>query len=46
MLQNTVLFHMSDQGFIGETEVSSQGILGEFSAGGSRRRIVVEDDLM
>jgi hypothetical protein len=37
---------VSDQGFIGETEASSGGVIGEFSVGGSRVRFVIEEDFV
>jgi hypothetical protein len=37
---------MSDQGFIGETEASSEGVIGEFSGADSRRRFVVGEELI
>jgi hypothetical protein len=40
-VQNTLLFRVSYQGFIGETEVSSQSFLSEFLAGDSRKNLIV-----
>jgi hypothetical protein len=36
---------MSDQGFIGETEASSGGVIGEILVADSRGRFVIGEDL-
>jgi hypothetical protein len=35
---------VSDQGFIGETEASSGGVIGQFSVGDSRGNFVIEEE--
>jgi hypothetical protein len=37
---------MSDQGFIGETETSSVGVISQFSVADNRGRFVVGEDLI
>jgi hypothetical protein len=44
-VQNALSFRVSDPGFIGETEISSWEVLGEFSVGDSHGRFVVEKEL-
>jgi hypothetical protein len=44
-VQNAAYFSVSDRGFIGETEVSSQLVLSELSVGDSRGYFVVGEDL-
>jgi hypothetical protein len=38
--------HMSDQGFIGETEASSGGVISQFSGADSRGRFRVGEELI